>query len=65
MIIRLSTVHEEVQVIPLLPKEGLEVLDPDSRAGALRRLEISARERRLKSRMQSVKEGVRMRKNVK
>jgi len=36
MIIRHRTVHEEVQVIPLLLKEGSEVLDPDSRAGAHR-----------------------------
>jgi len=70
MIIRRSTVHEEVQVIPLVLKEGLKVLDPDSRAGtrhplpppAPRRGVISAQERGLKSHAQSVEQRVKMRK---
>jgi len=62
MIIRLSAVHEDPRITPLPFKEVLGVVDGVSGADALRRREVSARERRLKSRMQSVKEAVKMRK---
>jgi hypothetical protein len=38
MIIRLRTVHEDAQAIPLLPKEGLGVVDGEAGAGAHRPL---------------------------